>query len=60
MPLPKRRHSKTRQRLRRIHIKLDTPNPGTCSHCGEAVANHTVCKACGYYRDRQVLKPKDT
>lgn len=56
MPLPKRKHSKTVQRLRRMHYKLDAPNPGTCARCGEPVAPHNACGNCGHYRGRQILK----
>lgn len=56
MPLPKRKHSKTVQRLRRIHYKLEAPQPGVCPRCNEPVAPHNACASCGYYKGRQVLK----
>lgn len=58
MPLPKRKHSKTVQRLRRMHYKLDAPNPGKCERCGEPNGGHQACRNCGYYRGRQILKAK--
>ena len=33
MPLPKRRHSKTRGRKRRTHYKLDDPTRAVCPQC---------------------------
>ena len=30
----------------------------TCTHCGAKKLAHRVCKACGYYGDRQVLSIK--
>ena len=27
-----------------------------CPNCGEYVLSHRVCKACGYYDGKQVLK----
>ena len=56
MPLPKRKHSKTVQRLRRTHYHLDAPQPTVCPSCGEAVAPHNACASCGKYRGRQILK----
>ncbi len=56
MPLPKRKHSKTVQRLRRMHYKLEKPTSGTCPRCNEPVAPHHACANCGYYRGRQILK----
>ena len=54
MPNPKRRHSKTRGRKRRTHDALVAPTAGACPQCGEPKAPHTVCKYCGFYRQRQV------
>lgn len=56
MPLPKRKHSKTVQRLRRMHMHLETPQSGVCPKCGEPIKPHNVCKSCGQYKGRQVLK----
>lgn len=30
-----------------------------CSHCGEKRMLHNACKACGFYRGKQVLTIKD-
>jgi large subunit ribosomal protein L32 len=58
MPNPKRRHSKTRGRKRRTHDALTATTSGACPQCGEPKAPHTVCKYCGFYRQRQV-RPVD-
>ena len=60
MPLPKRRHSKTRGAKRRTHWKLDTPNLVECSHCHQPKLPHRICSNCGYYWGRQVIAPKET
>ena len=50
MIAPKNRISKQRKHKRRSSTwKLDMPGIVKCSHCGEAVLSHRVCKACGYY-----------
>ncbi|MBQ4322549.1 MAG: 50S ribosomal protein L32, partial [Clostridia bacterium] len=36
--------------------KLDMPGMVKCPNCGEYVLSHRVCKACGYYDGKQVLK----
>lgn len=54
MALPKRRHSKARQRKRRTHQKLALPTLTTCSHCKTKVLPHNACYKCGYYQGRKV------
>ena len=50
--ISKQRKHKGRSRKR----KLDMPGIVKGSHCGEAVLSHRVCKACGYYNGKQVIK----
>lgn len=58
MATPARRTSKTRKRLRRGHIKLNTPNLSACPNCGELRQSHAVCPSCGFYDGRQVMNVK--
>jgi large subunit ribosomal protein L32 len=58
MPLPKRRHSKTRGRKRRTHWKLAKINLVPCPQCKELKLIHHVCKVCGYYDGKQVVEIK--
>jgi len=58
MPLPKRRHSKTRGRKRRTNWSLTAPNVIDCPHCHHPRLPHHVCPSCGYYNGRQVVEPK--
>ena len=55
MPLPKRRHSRTRGRKRRTHWKLAVPALSECPQCREKKPPHRVCPHCGYYKGREVL-----
>lgn len=55
MPVPARRHSKTRTRSRRAHHALKSVNDAACSNCQAPVLPHVACTACGFYRGRQVL-----
>ncbi|MBC8140625.1 MAG: 50S ribosomal protein L32 [Armatimonadetes bacterium] len=58
MPLPKRRHSSTRQAKRRTHYKLDAPSVSTCTNCGETRRSYQICANCGYYSGRIWFTPK--
>src|SRR5947207_8037288 len=53
MPLPKRRHSKTRGRKRRTHYKLAAPTRSLCPQCREVKLPHRVGPHCGYYKGRE-------
>ncbi|MBI4552783.1 MAG: 50S ribosomal protein L32 [Candidatus Latescibacteria bacterium] len=57
MPLPKRRHSRTRGRKRRTHWKLVRPTVTPCPHCNQPRRPHHVCVHCGYYDGREVKTP---
>jgi len=56
MPLPKRRHSKTRTRKRRAHDALKPAGLSRCPRCQAMTLPHRVCRSCGYYRDREVVR----
>ncbi|MDX1934389.1 MAG: 50S ribosomal protein L32 [Capsulimonadales bacterium] len=58
MPLPKRRHSSTRQAKRRTHYKLTPPTLTTCQRCKSMAQAHHICPTCGYYNGRQWMTPK--
>lgn len=60
MAVPKSKTSKQRKAKRRSAVwRLDTPNLTACPKCGELRQQHRVCKACGFYNDRDVLKLED-
>jgi large subunit ribosomal protein L32 len=56
MPNPKRRHSKSRTRMRRAHDALEVVQLTKCSNCQSLRMPHRVCPSCGYYGTRQVLE----
>ena len=56
MAVPKNKVSKARRNKRRANWKLETPNMVKCSQCGEFILPHTVCKFCGYYNGKEVVK----
>ena len=55
MAVPKRRQSKSRQKMRRGANRWRAPIFKSCSECGSRIPSHIACPSCGYYRDRQVL-----
>ncbi|WP_116996441.1 50S ribosomal protein L32 [Desertimonas flava] len=53
MAVPKKKMSKSKSRKRRASAwKLDVPARSVCPRCGTAKVPHTVCGACGWYKDR--------
>lgn len=60
MAVPKRKVSKARRDKRRSNNwKLDMPEMVKCPHCGEFNLNHRVCKQCGYYDGKEVIKKEE-
>ena len=53
---PKRRWSKARTHSKRATWKLESPAVGACPQCHEAKLPHRVCKNCGHYDGREVIK----
>ncbi|HDP16300.1 MAG TPA: 50S ribosomal protein L32 [Candidatus Omnitrophica bacterium] len=58
MPLPKRRHSSSRQAKRRGAQKIHVPNSSICPNCKSPKLPHRVCGVCGFYKGRQVVQIK--
>ena len=56
MAVPFRRTSKTKKRMRRTHLKKDAPSIISCKNCGEPIAPHRACTACGNYKGKEVIK----
>ena len=56
MAVPKKRTSKERKHTRRAHWKLSLPGISECPQCHKPKLAHRVCKHCGYYNGKQVVK----
>ena len=56
MAVPKRKTSKARRDKRRANWKLAIPGMIACPQCGEFKMPHRACKACGYYKGKEVVK----
>ena len=59
MAVPKRKVSKARRDKRRSTWKLALPGMVKCPKCGEIILSHRVCKACGYYKGKEIVKVND-
>jgi len=53
---PKKKHSTQRKGKRRASIHLAVPMSTVCTNCGVATLAHRVCKACGFYNGKQIMK----
>ncbi len=55
MAVPKRKHSKARQRKRRTHKNITAPTVVNCDRCLQPKIPHRICPHCGHYAGRQVI-----
>ena len=58
MAVPKKRRSKSKKRIKRSNWKAKAPFLRPCKNCGELGLSYHACKACGYYKDKVVIKIK--
>ncbi len=49
------RHTRAHTANRRSHHALKAASFSVCSNCKAKVVPHTVCKACGFYKGRNVI-----
>ena len=58
MAVPKRKVSHARKMKRRSSVwKLETPtNIVKCPNCGEDILAYRVCRACGSYDGKEIIK----
>ena len=56
MAVPKRKTSKARRNKRRASAyRLTRATISECPQCHEPKLPHRVCRACGYYKNREVI-----
>lgn len=56
---PKKRHSRARQGKRRAAIKLIVTKTVICPNCQAPILAHKICKTCGYYKGKMIIKKKE-
>lgn len=59
MANPKRKLSRASRGHRRAHLALERAQLVRCTHCGAMIRPHTICKACGHYRGKQILQAQN-
>lgn len=57
-PLPKKKHSIRRGRVRQDAKKLQTQGLVACTNCGAMIFAHVMCPKCGFYKGREVIAKK--
>jgi large subunit ribosomal protein L32 len=57
-PLPKRRHSTRRGGKRKASIRLTLLGLIKCTSCGAWRLTHRICKSCGIYNGKIIVKDK--
>lgn len=58
MPVPKRKRSRARRDKRFANKGLSVASLTQCQNCKAALATHTACKECGFYKGKKVLVSK--
>jgi len=58
MPVPKRKHSRSRRDMKHANKGMDYNLPTYCQTTQEPVAPHTVCLTSGYYKGIKILRTK--
>lgn len=56
MANPKRKWSKARTSRHRSAWKLQIPGLVSCPQCHALKMPHKVCKSCGYYNGKEIVK----
>jgi len=59
MAVQQNRVTRSKRNMRRSHDALTVNAYNECPNCGELKRPHHVCAACGYYREREVVRAAD-
>lgn len=49
-PLPKKKHAKSRTRVRKSTKKMSLPKLVKCANCGDLKFPHRICQNCKVYK----------
>ncbi len=56
MSVPAKRLSRSKGRRRRSQQGKSNLQLGKCPNCGNPVRPHRVCKNCGFYKGKEIIK----
>ncbi|MBM3327848.1 MAG: 50S ribosomal protein L32 [Calditrichaeota bacterium] len=59
MAIAQAKTSRARRDKRRSHHKLQAAGIAECPNCHQVSLQHNACPHCGYYKGRQVIKPRE-
>ncbi|HHE46665.1 MAG TPA: 50S ribosomal protein L32 [Bacteroidetes bacterium] len=59
MAVPKRSVSRSKRRMRRSHHRVVEPSLMECPNCHQVKLTHSACPSCGFYKGRQVIRPRE-
>ncbi|MBN1355906.1 50S ribosomal protein L32 [bacterium] len=60
MPVPKRRTTRSKKRMRSATKSVKTVNLATCPKCQSPKLPHRVCQNCGFYGETKVLQIEES
>ncbi|MCX6786196.1 MAG: 50S ribosomal protein L32 [Candidatus Komeilibacteria bacterium] len=58
MGLPSQKRTKSSKKRRASHFALRLTGVNHCPKCQAPILSHHVCKNCGFYKGREVIKIK--
>ena len=58
MSVPKRRKTSSKTKKGRSHQALKQVKLSKCPKCGAPIQSHCVCRECGNYKAREVIKTR--
>ncbi len=56
MPVPKRKTTHSKKKMRSAGKSLKKPGLSFCPKCMEPKLPHHLCESCGHYKGKQILK----
>jgi large subunit ribosomal protein L32 len=59
MAVPKKRHSCSKAKRRKMHYYLKEKELVRCENCGKEKLPHIVCSFCGFYKGKKILEIKE-
>src|SRR3989338_6871902 len=55
MAVPRHKHTRSSVGQRRMHIFITPVSLATCKKCSKPIRPHSICKHCGYYKDKEFI-----
>ena len=59
MPVPKKKRSKSKSRIKKAAWSIFTPTLRVCDNCSALTVSHRSCTSCGYYKGKLVAPRRE-